>query len=485
MHDEIWTLYDDGATLWAGTLGGGLEALDQRSGTFTHYTPERGLAGNIVSCILPDGHGRLWLATNAGVSRFDAATGRFTTYENTLIESVQPFSYGAGLSLRDGSLLFGGENGLLHFHPDSVRGQGSAPALMITSIRAGEREIAAEAADGAALTLPYRDNSVAFEFAALDFINPEQNTFAYMLEGADRGWVQAGTRRTVAYSALAPGTYRFLLRGANSDGVWNTNGIAITITITPPWYLTVWFRGLVALLVLAALAGAWYLRARSIRRTADVQRRVVESELKALRAQMNPHFLFNCLNAIQNIIFDSDSERANAYLTKFARLMRLTLEHSKRHSIPLSDEVAMLGLYLDLEDLRHDHCFEYAIHVDPALDDDTPIPSMLIQPYVENAIRHGLLHRKERGRVVVSLERVGDGVRCTIEDNGIGRARAMDLKRQSGRGHRSMGMEITRDRLDMLNEHRAGRMSMRVTDLADASGDASGTRVEIEIPLEA
>jgi LytS/YehU family sensor histidine kinase len=180
----------------------------------------------------------------------------------------------------------------------------------------------------------------------------------------------------------------------------------------------------------------------------------------------------------------NEDELANEYISKFAHLMRMVLESARAGTIPLSSELEMLGLYLDLERIRYDMRFEYRIEVSAGIDTSVRIPSMLIQPYAENAVRHGLQHRESDGLLVISVSQAGDVMVCSIVDNGIGRVRAAELRRARSGDHASLGTSITGERIEVLNSLRKRRLSVRTVDLYDEQNTASGTRVEITIPFE-
>jgi LytS/YehU family sensor histidine kinase len=209
--------------------------------------------------------------------------------------------------------------------------------------------------------------------------------------------------------------------------------------------------------------------------------------MSALLAQMNPHFLFNSLNSIDSYIIRNESKKASEYLNNFARLMRLILQNSRSNYISLKDELEALDLYMQMESLRFANRFSYELKVDPDIDtSSTLIPPMLIQPYVENAIWHGLMHKKEgeEGKVEITISRKDESLYCIIHDNGIGREKASALKAQkSGNRKRSMGMQITKDRIEMINKLYNTNTSMHVIDLHDEQGNATGTRVELIIPV--
>ncbi len=210
-----------------------------------------------------------------------------------------------------------------------------------------------------------------------------------------------------------------------------------------------------------------------------------ELEKRMLRAQMDPHFIFNALNAIQHLITINDKTSALKYLSKFSKLVRQTLENSVSHKVPIADEIRMLEYYIELESLRFSNQFEYAIEIDEGLDIyNAEIPFLLLQPYVENAIVHGLRHKKAQGLLKVQLQSQQDHLLCVIEDNGIGRKQAVKINANHRKHHISRGMSVTHQRLAALNKDQKHLTQLKVTDLYDHTMKASGTKVEISIPLE-
>jgi len=226
-----------------------------------------------------------------------------------------------------------------------------------------------------------------------------------------------------------------------------------------------------------------------IKRKHEVEKRVlaIEKELfdvqqKALQLQMNPHFIFNSLNAIQSFVIGNNTDKAIHYLSKFSQLMRLILTNSRESSIPIKDELKAVEYYMDIEKLRFDNKFDYNISVDRNIDDEfMEIPPMVIQPLVENAILHGLVHSAEKGHIRIELELQNNFIFCTIEDNGIGRVKAAEIRDASGIKRKSRGMLITRERLEILNKQNKEKLAIKVIDLQDDHGNPSGTRVEINI----
>jgi ligand-binding sensor domain-containing protein/two-component sensor histidine kinase len=484
-HNEVWEIFEDSRhTLWIGTMGGGLDRFDEQSGRFIHHTVKNGLADNVVKSILEDRNGHLWIGTDNGVSHFDPRAQSFRNYNTNEIRKAGAIATHAGIVLRDGSFLFGAEFGVLRFHPDSVRDDPMNSPLAFTGLSIQGRVQARDVLHGDTITLQPGDNYVSLEFASLDFRNNKQLRYAFMLDGATHGWVDLGRRRNCSFADIPHGTHELRIKGTNSDGVWNNAYLAVTIVVLPPFYLRWWFLYPLAFLLLSSAGVGIRWRINAIRKRANHDRRLVESELKALRLQINPHFFFNSLNAIQGFVLSSDDEQANTYISKFARLMRSVLENSRAASVSIVEEIETLKLYMELEALRFKKRFAFRIDVAPEIDMKQHIPSMLIQPYVENAVRHGLQPLKSGGLLVVSLSKRDDTIVCIVEDNGIGRERALAMRGTQDPKRKSLGMSITQERLDILNSMRKKHLSVHVTDLHLPDGVPSGTRVEIEIPLE-
>ncbi|GAO41421.1 histidine kinase [Flavihumibacter petaseus] len=217
----------------------------------------------------------------------------------------------------------------------------------------------------------------------------------------------------------------------------------------------------------------------------ETRQQMAEVEMQALRAQMNPHFIFNCLNSINRYIVKSDQVTASLYLTRFAKLIRLILDNSNNKTVTLSNELEALRLYIEMESIRFEKKFSYQIQLSEGLRSDSlQIPPMILQPYVENAIWHGLLHKEEAGKLLIQIScDDGNALECTIEDNGVGRHRARELKSKSAATRKSLGMQLTEQRLNLLNRQSETPASVTILDLYH-DGNPSGTRVLLRIPLD-
>ena len=218
-------------------------------------------------------------------------------------------------------------------------------------------------------------------------------------------------------------------------------------------------------------------------KSAYFRQQLSELEMKALRAQMNPHFIFNCINSINRMVLSGKGDNASRYLTKFAKLIRLMLENSETPTVSLEDELVMLEAYLQLESLRFKEKIRYEIVVDDTIDRETThLPAMVLQPFVENAIWHGLMPKEGNGLVKIAIQEDEEVLKCIIEDNGVGREHALELSERHVTKKKSMGLQITEERLKLLSKERLKEL-IRITDLKDSMNRALGTRVDVLIPI--
>lgn len=242
------------------------------------------------------------------------------------------------------------------------------------------------------------------------------------------------------------------------------------------------FGGLL-LLLLFGLAFVIYNRLQ-LKKTLTLQRDLAEYEQKALHLQMNPHFVFNCLGSISSFIVQNGTDSAIKYLSKFSKLMRLTLEYSKETLIPIDKEIEGLQNYLELEQLRFNRMFDFNITKDPQIEDDMAIPPLLLQPFVENAIIHGIVPKKERGSININFSLLNDKLVCTVTDDGIGFSKSKELKENSVTVHKSMALEITRKRLEVIQAFTSKTSQVDISELTDTEGHVAGTRIVLNLPIQ-
>ncbi len=282
--DVVCAIYQDKmGTLWVGAIG--LDRFDRTAGTFTHFTVRDGLPDDPVGKIIEDDHGNLWLGTGRGISKFDPKTMRFKNYDVSYGLAGNAIRIRSGCRTINGEMYFGGK-GLTRFHPDSIRDNPYVPPIVVTQFRLFEEP----APLSNEVNLSYRDNSISFEFAALSYISPEKNQYAYKMEGIDTGWVQSGTRRYAGYPHLDPGEYVFRVKGSNNDGVWNEMGTSILVKIVPPFWARWWFRSLAIITMFLVIGGAIrYVEMRKLKRRIELLEQERALERERLRISQDMH----------------------------------------------------------------------------------------------------------------------------------------------------------------------------------------------------
>ncbi len=237
------------------------------------------------------------------------------------------------------------------------------------------------------------------------------------------------------------------------------------------------------ILLLFGIAFLIYNRLQ-LKKRLTLQRDLAEYEQKALHLQMNPHFVFNCLGSISSFIVQNGKESAIKYLSKFSKLMRLTLEYSKESLIPIDKEIEGLQNYLELEQLRFNNIFDFGITKDAAIEDDMALPPLLLQPFVENAIIHGLVPKKRKGFISIDFALEGDKLVCRVTDDGIGFTRSKQLKENSVTVHKSMALEITKKRLEVIQAFTSKTSQVEIQELTDANGEPAGTKITLNLPIQ-
>ncbi|UOQ74375.1 ligand-binding sensor domain-containing protein [Hymenobacter cellulosilyticus] len=291
--NRIQVLFEDSrGQFWVGTADAGLNLLDRRTGTFRHFTTRQGLPSNIINSIVEDQTGQLWIGTNQGLARFDAARGTFKVYNREDGLQSNEFAINAALRAQSGELYFGGVNGFNVFSPQTLTSNPTVPPVVLTGLLVFNKPVQARQAPGLlrrhiteadTLTLSYREAAVTFQFAALNFIDPQKNRYAYRLDGFDTEWRYVGASHEATYTNLDPGTYTFRVRATNNDGVWNQRGAALTVVVTPPWWKTVWFRLAAAVLAWSGVMSLYLTRTDRLRRRLEQEKLV---ELNSKKAEL-------------------------------------------------------------------------------------------------------------------------------------------------------------------------------------------------------
>lgn len=483
---HVWNIVEakDGK-LFIGTIGEGLHEI---SADRKHTKKHASFPAGIIAAMAFDDTGNLWVGSVNGLYKYNVITEKHTYFSEDDGLISNDFNFKAFAKSPSGEFLFGGKMGIIGFYPALVlpKDMHSVP-VGITSLRIAGYDSSAAIYNRSVIQLTRRQNFLNIGFAVLDFTKPLRHRYRYMLKGFEHKWnYRDNTQPWATYTNLPPGDYSFVVQGSGDGIQWSDRQAVLNFYIKPALWQRPVVQVLLLVFILSAIGWAVYYKTRSVvrkeREHNKIEKQIAGLELKALQAQMNPHFIFNALNSIQQFVIHNNELAANDYLTRFARLMRLFLESSKNRYITLETEIEQLGLYLSLEKLRFEDKFDYTIQLDPRLSKtDVLIPSMLVQPFAENAINHGLVHKTSKGRLHIKFDLVDNGMlKCTIDDDGVGRHEAKRIEEQKNKKHVSRGMQLIEERVKTYNFIEDIDIQIHIT---DKQPPQSGTKVEISIPV--
>lgn len=305
-------------------------------------------------------------------------------------------------------------------------------------------------------------------------------TYLYKLEGFDDNWYTNDYKdHIIKYNFLPPSDYKFIVKAIYNGN--SSNVIIYSFTIKKPYYKTIWFYLLLFTLILFFVILFFRIKITKQKKRSELQHKLDSVHLKALKSQMNPHFIFNSLNSIQDLILKQDKENAYVYVSKFALLVRKILKYSDKDFIDFPDEIELLNLYLDLEKLRFKKDFTYQLNTNKI--SDIEIPPMLIQPFIENSLKHGLLHKKGNKTLLIEFQLFEETLICYIEDNGIGRQKSSEIKQRQNRFYNSFSTDSINTRFELLQNIYTQKLGVEYFDLYE-NNFCKGTRVELVIPFK-
>lgn len=468
--------------VWVATFEGGLAKYTTSptgDAAFTNYDILCGLPDNNIFAVATDKKTGTWFTTLSGIGYIDI-TGAYKGLYNK--QSGLPYSkFMQGIAVSPGGKIAAvTENNFICFDPSAIGAIDNYP-LTVDNVLVNDTIAVSNATPGTTQIFSYQQNALCFNFSVLDFISPGAVEYYYMLENFDNGWVYAGKQHTIRYPQLPPGKYTFRVKAKRENGGFYKQEGNFRFYIRPAFWQTIWFK--LTLLFLLAASIYWLLKKRvqSVRYNAEMKQKVAEAETIALRSQMNPHFIFNSLNSIDNLIQQNEKEKATLFLARFAKLIRAILENSKYESIPCWKDIETLKLYLEMEGLRWGDKFQYGVLATENIEQgDYKVPPLIVQPYVENAILHGLMNKQGgEKRLLINVSIENNFIKYTIEDNGVGIAKAEVYKVMNRPKHVSTGMELAAKRIQYFNGTET--KDVQITNLYDEEGKAAGTRVEVFI----
>ncbi len=469
-------------TLWIGTNGGGI--IGYREGRICAvFNTANGLASNACRCLYADGY-TLWAGSEKGLNKIDITPAKYRvlntiTANDGLNSSIINAVYSDSCFVYVGTPL-----GLTMFDERNIS-KGGISFVNMTGITVSGSSLDPQLTD---IVLHHHDNNISFEYSGISFLSEGDITYKYRILGLDDQWKT--TREAVlTYPSLPSGDYTLELIAINKYGNESKALIRhfkIEKTLSETWG----FKLVFALLLVLCIIGVVYLVIQTQHKKATeklmLQQKINSLEQMALRAQMNPHFIFNCLNSMQDYILDGDIRKANFYLSRFAALVRDTFNNASKMHITLEQEIKYLNAYIDLERMKQSESFDYEIDVDPKIDPQaTKIPNMVLQPYIENAIKHGIKQATDRGRLHIAFSLIPEKrlLECVIEDNGPG----IEYTKKHGTAKAtslSGSMNITDKRIITLNQLNPESEPIRLQVLDKGhEGRETGTRITIHFPV--
>lgn len=489
---------DQHQTLWIGSPSSGITTMDLSADKLS-FSPFEYAHNHVIYFLQFDANDNLWIGTEAGLDKviLDNQREAIESYHYSKPDGFLGVETCTNSSLLDAKnqLWFGTIDGFCKTLPEEKIANTVAPKLKIDQVNLFYKPLQethlknyldARGQVKDTLVLTYEQNHLTFNFKGIDLINPEKVKYQWILYGQEEVWSPFSDAQQVSYSNLEPGTYQFAVKSCNKDGVCNPSPEFVNFKILAPFWKKLWFKivgigGLILgfIIITGLIIRNIRKKSKEKNQRLTLEKNVLELEQKALRLQMNPHFIFNSLNSIQGLIAANDNKSARLSLTKFSRLMRQTLENSRETFITVEQEIAVLTNYLDLEKHTHQNKFDYEIIAnDEALEE--LIPPLLIQPFVENAIIHGVLPKKDKGLINIIFKVEKSSLIIHIQDNGIGRSKASEKNQSIKDYHKSTGLNVTRERIENLGQDDG----IEFVDLMDNNGRAVGTLVKIQLPLQ-
>ncbi len=487
--DYIWDLcIDKQGMLWLGTNGKGLvrtDPADVGGPSTRNFTRYEGLP-SLVSSLSLDPEGMMWIGGRAGIWRMDPIELEVRKFDHSDGLRTNDFHHASAWFMDDGkAILVNGQASFIQVDRKSLQTPSPKLKAVLTSLNVNGKALAYDTITNYlnSLTLPHDQNYLELAYNSIVFSQRSHLKLGYRMVGVDEQVIPSPPDQRVVYADLDPGEYRFVVYGTSAENELHS----LRISIQPAFWQTWWFKTILVImgLLLAFILARWRMRVLKLNQELEIgfNKRLAEVEMTALRSQMNPHFLFNSLNSINRYILKSEPEVASEYLTKFSRLMRAVLQNSKEDLVLLGDELDALTLYMDLEALRFKGKFLHSVSIDMKEGlNQLLIPPLILQPYVENAIWHGLMHRTEADGILEMkvLDR-GERLMFMIEDNGVGREKAEEMKSKSATKQRSFGTVITAERIEIANRYHAFDLKVRTEDLYNERDKPRGTRVVVSM----
>lgn len=420
----------------------------------------------------------LWLITSKGLLRYNTLNDWISDYSR-LVDLQFSKNNAAIIELPDGKLVTGGANGIAILQPEILGLNHALPQIFFTQLQIAGKKNNYFINHTKSINLSWNENFLSIYFGTDKWDKKSSYGYLYRMEGFDKDWqLNTSNQGFIQYTNVPPGKYLFKMKAADTNSQLSGNEISLELIIRAPWWQQAWFKALIALMGVFALIGLWKLR------MFELQQKLQNMTLnqKLLRLQMNPHFIFNSLSSIQAFIYSNEQHLAGQYLADFARLIRLILENSRHELITLEREIETIKLYMKLQQLRFENSFDFDVVVDPEIDTETCfVPPMLTQPFLENAVEHGIKTLLIKGKIELVYDRAPATIQVKIIDNGIGLTASGKINQNSKLQHESLSIMICKERLALIEKKSGIKIAFEVKEMRNQD-ETKGTFVYFEIP---
>ncbi|ASW73276.1 hypothetical protein IQ37_03970 [Chryseobacterium piperi] len=446
------------------------------TGIIKRITEKDGLSTDQIKKIEVENEKVFWASTNSGLSRIEVRGAEIKINNFTQTDGL-PSNVVAGCVIQEDTIYAATSKGLGILPISNLLAQQKFinKKVIINSVTIGDHEILDLSKE---ITGQTPDNTVTFDVSFPDYTSQGKIKFKYKIEGLSDEW-QISSSPKITYNALPPGTYVFKVFGLGYNGKQSYTSSNLSFEIKPKFWQTWWFKLLLITIVASfifSLITLYFQKKRNKKlETLYYEKKIAELELQAIKAQINPHFIYNCLNSIQFLLYKKDYSETENYLDIFSQMIRKTLYYSEKTFMPIKEEIEYLSLYLNMEKLRLKEQFDYTISVSETVKENWIIPSLLIQPFVENAIKHGISNLKERkGNVQILFDYVDSLLCITIEDNGTG----IGSWGESTTKAHSFGVKLSQKRIETFKQLFETDITLEITDLYEKQ-QKPGTQIKL------
>jgi ligand-binding sensor domain-containing protein len=460
-------------SVWVTTKDNGIYEFKNNRIT-QHLTSKTGLISDVVYK-LKIVNNELIIAHEKGLQFLNLETNESTNYDKTdgfFINRITDFT------VVDNMVWLITNKGIQFFNRTDIKKNLLPPNILLNRVMVNNQPNSTTT--NQLHEFDFDKNNIEISFTSTSFHHQGLLKYAFKINEIDHKWQYRNfNENKVSFTALKPGKYTFTVKSINENNI-ESEPITYQFIIHPPFWATWWFYTLLGLVFLAVILFVYRYQLKKQQKKIELESELNASKLIAIQSQMNPHFIFNAINSIQDLILQGDIDNSYSYIIKFSKLVRQTLNFSDKEFIDIEEEIELLSIYLELEKLRFKEDFEYKINVNNA--EDIQVPPMLIQPFVENAIKHGLLHKEGLKKLEITFN-LNETLHCKVLDNGVGRKKAQEIKQRQQKNYESFSVDATKKRFEIMNNHYQNDFSVTYTDLMN-NGKPAGTEVYISMPFK-